>query len=738
MAKKKAKKASGAKKASKKSASRKRVKKKAGKVRAVKASKKKSKVPPVKEASLPAALLTLVRFPISGTYFGAMQQPDPGLYELELRVDVDQSHANAPVMNRISWDVSQVFSDSGNTWRVYRDSWIIDDPVVLWGQPNAKVSGSARSWGSSESLAAEITIPWTVDTIGPAEVRLIDGSDESTFSCDWKSNLFRQVELQIDVCASVDSRPLLPDYNTHAHRDRPTGIVERNLTIEEAYGEAGIGVTIPESHTVLDDSDPNFFSWTPAELHEAMVDHFEGLSDSPQWRLWGLMAGRFESPGVGGIMFDAASQFGGAGRAPERQGFALFRNHSWFNNLVDGVPSNQAQAWSARHFLYTWVHEAGHAFNHLHSWDKSRPDALSWMNYDWRYDSRNGEDAFWKNFEFRFDDQELLHLRHGARNAVIMGGDSWGSGGHMETHHAAMSQLELVGGEPPVEVLLRSKEVFQFMEPVSLELRLRNLTKKTIKADGNVQPEFGVVAVLIRAPDGQVHHYEPLMCKLAVRTQVSLNPPTKTQTGSDRHSETLDVTFGKRGFYFDRPGQYSIRVIYQGINGSLIPSNLHRIRIGYPTSPESEQIAQDYFTRDVGLALYFNGSRSQRLKRAMSTLQELTSRFPTQAVGVKAATVLASAEGRPFFRVAGNKISCEAKADPEAALSLTEPALAVYANSKSKSANLPHRNLVEQRADYWISIDEKQQAKAEITTLSSVLEHRGVNSSVIKDVENAL
>ena len=48
-----------------------------------------------------------------------------------------------------------------------------------------------------------------------------------------------------------------------------------------------------------------------------------------------------------------------------------------------------------RQFLYTWVHEAGHAFNFLHSWDKGRPDALSWMNYDWRYDQRNGADTFW-------------------------------------------------------------------------------------------------------------------------------------------------------------------------------------------------------------------------------------------------------------------------------------------------------------------------------------------------------
>jgi hypothetical protein len=148
--------------------------------------------------------------------------------------------------------------------------------------------------------------------------------------------------------------------------------------------------------------------------------------------MWGLMAGLFEDAGVGGVMFDAASQFGGAGKAPERQGFAVFRNHPWFDSLVPGTPQNQAQAQAMRHFLYTWVHEAGHAFNFLHSWNKRRPDSLSWMNYDWRYDSRNGADTFWNRFPFRFDDDELIHLRHGNRAAVIMGGDPWSSGGHLE------------------------------------------------------------------------------------------------------------------------------------------------------------------------------------------------------------------------------------------------------------------------------------------------------------------
>jgi len=123
-----------------------------------------------------------------------------------------------------------------------------------------------------------------------------------------------------------------------------------------------------------------------------METYFSRINGAwPNWQVWGLLAGQFDDPGTIGIMFDAGAVYGGAGEPPDRQGFALFRNHPVFNDLpANGVPANDAEAEAMRHYLYTWIHEAGHAFNFLHSWNKGRPDSLSWMNYDWRYDYRNG------------------------------------------------------------------------------------------------------------------------------------------------------------------------------------------------------------------------------------------------------------------------------------------------------------------------------------------------------------
>ncbi|WP_067535679.1 hypothetical protein [Nocardia crassostreae] len=250
-------------------------------------------------------------------------------------------------------------------------------------------------------------------------------------------------------------------------------------------------------------------------------------------------------------MFDADAGFGGAGRSPERQGFAVFRNHTWFDDLVTGPPQNQAQARAMRHFLYTWVHEAGHAFNFLHSWNKARPNSLSWMNYDWRYDMINGPDKFWADFRFRFDDEELVHLRHGDLTSVVMGGGPWASGGHLESPGLRATRL---GPPQSLELLLRAPSYFSYMEPVDIEFRLRNLLPTPQPVDTRLSPDYGTTTVLVRKPDGTTVQFSSVMCLYGLPEMKVLAPAATGVEGPDRYSELVPLTFGKRGFVFDEPG----------------------------------------------------------------------------------------------------------------------------------------------------------------------------------------
>lgn len=681
---------------------------------------------------------------VSGRYEGGITTPTAGTHHLDLRVDIDPRHANSPVMNRLSGDFYQVFrivlpGRRPLTWRVYRESWIVDDPQVTWYRCRAEIIGQVRFWkGVHPATTIQVRITWT--TFGPvtAEVTFVEaGGSTSTYSSTRTSDCFRDLNLEVDVCNSVNLDPILPVCDTHWHATRPADLPQRTLTIEEAYREAGISVTIRPDSTIIDDSAPEFSTWSVSELHDAMENHFSQYAGSwPKWEMWGLLAGTFDNAGVGGIMFDAAAVYGGSGEPPERQGFAVFRNHAWFNNLVAGTPANQDQAWAMRQFLYTWVHEAGHAFNFLHSWNKARPDSLSWMNYDWRYDARNpnGANSFWSNFRFRFDDEELIHMRHGDRASVIMGGDPWASGGHLESPPEAMAQLE---GDTPIDFSVRSQEFFEFMEPVTIELRLRNLLPDIpLDLDTNLHPEYGGVIVYIRRPDGRILEYAPILCKLAVPQIRTLKPAATAVKGEDRFSEEIFLSYGSYGFYFDEPGDYLVRAVYQGAGEVLIPSNLHRLRIGRPPTKEEDRLAQDFFTYQVGMSLFLNGSRSRFLAKGMDLLENLVDRYKDTFLGAKVATALIKSVARPFFQIDKKQVLTKTYAgDPEKALSFSAAAQGVFHKEKVKALNLVYHKLVRDRADCLAELGQPEKAKKEVATLRKNLAARGVNEPVLNDIK---
>jgi hypothetical protein len=676
---------------------------------------------------------------VSGTYEGDMSAPSQGAEVLVLRVDIDPRSQHSPVMDRISGDfyTQHSFNFGGRTyrWRTYTSSWIVDNPTVTWSQCQVRITGRVRFWkGKHLTTNITVVIPWsTFSAAGPAQVTFSTwGTANRVYSCPRTSDAFRDLQLEVDVCASVNSAPLLPTYNTHAHNTRPAGLVQRNMTVASAYDEAGVRVTVTPPN-VIDDSASQFSAWSDAELHDAMETHFSQYASGgawPKWHMWGVLCGRHDSSSLAGIMFDYGAAYGGPGRAPERQGFALFRNHSWFNSLPSGAPANQTQAQALRQYLYTWVHEAGHAFNFVHSWNKSRPNALSWMNYP-QYVTN-----FWSDFMLRFDDEELIHLRHGDRASVIPGGDAWATGFHLHGDESGTG-MSPVEGEMPLELMVRSPDYFDFMEPVEVELRLRNLTSFPIDVATILQPEYGTVSVHIRHPSGEIREYEPLHCKLAPMQMTALQP-LGGEAGRDRISQTVSLVFGKEGFPFAEPGEYQVRASYHGAAGLTIHSSVHRFRVGRPVTVEQDRFAASAFDPRVGLALYLDGSASPHLSSAMDTLREMADRFKGSMAGVHAALAVGHGEARRHFRFedAANPVLKESHApDPEAALKATAPALALLRGSKEKSANLLHHQLVRDRANALASMGKVTEARKELTDLKKVLGSRGVNQPVLELVD---
>ena len=701
---------------------------------------------------------------ISGTYEGKMTAPDTGAFSCEIRIDVDQRYPNAPIMNRVSGDffrltrnLASIISpltgktgiqkpDISPTSKTYLESWIVDSPNVKWSETIVEISGIVKYWNNGHP---QTQILITIQRGTLANVIFTEtGGYTLRYTCDRTSDCFRNLNLEIDVTKSVMTKhpePILPSYDTHSPNDRPFDIPRRILTIEESYRETGVCVSINSQHDIIDDTAENLHALHDAELHEIMTYYYSAYKGIwPNWNMWGLLCGSYEDldrPEAGqyvlGIMFDAQLQ---DDRREERQGFAIFRNHFAFDNLVPGVPTNQKQAESMRDFLYSFVHEAGHAFNFVHSWNKqpSRPTSLSFMNYPQEADKILGEGYFWKNFYFRFDDDELIHLRHGNRPAVIMGGDAWGSDRHLESPAAALFQVEK--GEPLVELLIRSEPYYEFMEPVTIELRIRNLLHIPINVKSILNPAYGNTSIYIQTPNGNVRPYLPVIVKESFpvyRTLEALKENSSESSGLDRYSEVVNLTYGKFGFYFKEPGEYKIRAIYTGAENTIIPSNTSILRVGHNESYE-KKYAKDYFSDQVGMNLYLHGSMSSSLSKGREFLNNFAQENKHSVLGAKVGTMLGKCEMRPFFSLENKKLKQVHSPNYKKALDLTEPAYDVYKKEKSKGLNILFHRLVDVRSNALLKIGKKDMAKKELSDLYKMLSSREVKKSVLSQIKTEI
>lgn len=333
--------------------------------------------------------------------------------ELELRVDVDGERP----MNVISGDI---YSNSGEI-RKYLSSFRFQGVRKIETVPNEiVVAGNLRAFDPDLDHFTDIRVSISLDSHPlEATVQWINNTgSESKCLCKHASEYFRTAQLEHDY--EEDVVPLESYENTDLFH--PFSQRSHPASIRDAFAEAGIEIIVAKEKK---DSVPHPKGipgegsiWTDSELHEAMLKHFSMLEDNPQWKVWLLSASEYVMSNIKGIMITH--------KGKKRRGCAVFQN-------ATGWQSPQEKR--MRFFIY--IHELGHCFNLRHPWDKSRDGSfakpyghstLSWMNYPWMYyssDKSHGEEAFWDAFRFQFSDSELIHLRHGFRNDVVFGGNTF-------------------------------------------------------------------------------------------------------------------------------------------------------------------------------------------------------------------------------------------------------------------------------------------------------------------------
>lgn len=671
---------------------------------------------------------------LSGTYVG--QQGSLGL---ELRLDVQEpggSGAYQP-LNLVSGDFFRVAEDG--TWE-YRSSFLVEHPYVKYDSGQAAILGTMVSYSGltlSPALVEpfsrqvlRILVPLATDPNSPvtATVQITHwGTYKTTFQCTKVSPFLRTIELEVDRIAGTElPRP----FHTHSVATRPPDLPPFELDITTAYRRAGVDLRITCTEEVFAPTEAGTdLKWDEQELHHAMEHHFSQWQDRPQWKLYLLIATHFKlfpQYLVTGIMYD--SQARDPGDPYPRQGAAVFYSTMKRTEVWGGAPPTEFD----RNYLRTCVHELGHALNLIHSFDKDRPDSLSWMNYPWRYpygyripQGWDGTQSFWQNCHFEFDPEELRHLRHHSLMEVVPGGAAFGALGHElgVPPAASLEQLEAA----PLALYLRTRPertLFQFAEPIRIELKLKNQTQIPLGVPNMLNPEFGLIEIYIRDPKQQVRRYRPLF-RLCSEPQTMELPP------GEKLYESVFVSYGTDGFYFQEPGEYWLWATYRAGEWQL-RSNALRIRVAFPQSPAEEEIALRTFGPEQGHVLYMQGAT--HLKNGNEQLQEVIERFPDTNLAQHIHLCFGHSQAREFKDLVAGQIR---PPRPEAAAQELRRALTISPRTRQAALdNITYGRAVELLATLYEQMEQPREARSLLSQTVEYFERMKVKAEVIENLKN--
>ena len=634
------------------------------------------------EAGMPDRLtIPLARRWVSGRYRSGLDA-----YQMELRVDVDGRH---PLL-RLSGDYFQLTGDT----LTYLGSWVVDSVVLNVADTVVTITGEAKTTWSTSFDRIKVTIPHRNIFMPPAAatVEWFDSAGQrgNTHLCSYESAYFRRIDFEQDREQSV--KPFV-SYDTGS---LPSGGPARNLTVAEAYAEAGVEMRTAGVCNVVHTASGS--SWSDAELHNAMVAHFSLWADAPQWKVWMLHAYAYESPGVLGIMFDQRGQ--------QRQGVAVF-----YKSMIDPAPENQ------RAQLFALVHELGHTFNLFHSFQKQyttpsssyRPSALSYMNYPHLFHA--GQAAFWNAFPFAFDDLELMHLRHAYRNNIIMGGNPVGAGAAL-TDPAAFDDLS--ENNSGLRFALEAAPSFAYGEPVVVEAKLYLLDQRGKQIHTELHPKTGLVQIAVQKPSGEVVAYKPLM-----EHCVAVETDTLDQGKPSIYDSAYVGYDQEKGHIFGRPGLYKLRGVYYALDGSIVPSPVISLRVRDPLTPTDEEVAELFLGDEQGALLFLLGSDSESLKRGNEAFDLVLDKHAGHELAVYARLVKGFNAAREFKAVTSDLKVQVREPQPEAAVALLS---SVVEASKVQQGvdNITLSMTMQRMALTQIEAGDKKGARATINEMWSI------------------
>jgi len=646
----------------------------------------------------------------------------------QLRVDVDGRYPQMQISGTIT---------SGLTQRVHWIANVVKTGVKQWSGGIWYKDGNVASMPYTQ-IVANITSSF-FPAQRSAKITFSGGGASFTRAYAFVSPYFHEVEFEFDCATGVTA---VTQINTGDHPNRPASIPVENLSITKVYQRAGFDVKVTPGASVVPltgatgGSNPN---WSDSEMHDAMQTYWSRFANKAQWSMWVFFAALHEQGNnLGGIMFDDIG-------TNHRQGTALFNN-----SFISQPPAGDANgaAFVKRMKFWTACHEMGHAFNLAHSWQKqhppawgkpwipltNEPEARSFMNYP--YNVSGGQTKFFSDFAFRFSDQELKFLRHAPSRFVQMGNADW-----FDNH--GFQQANALA-EPTFKLEVRAnrqKPIFEFLEPVVLELKLTNVSNQPQVVDEKVLAASDDLTVIIKKQNREARQWSPY-------AQYCFSPDKTVLNANDSIYESLFIAAGTNGWDVADPGNYTIQVALH-LEDEDIVSDPFYMRVAPPRGFEEEFLAQDFFSEEVGRILAFDGS--QVLTGGNDTLREASDRFADRAVAVHAQIALGSPLARDYKLLtvpengtremtsvaeANGKIAIVKAQDSKADKELSNALLENADEAAKTLGHIDYRYYVDQLSELEAAQGNNKEAAKSQGVLLKTLSERGVLKRVLDDIDD--
>ena len=662
-----------------------------------------------------------VGFQFSGSYKGDGADSE----SLELRIDWEAISEHAKELKVLSGDIF-----AAGKWQL---SFFVMKAVIFSMDSNsAKISGTGKIWDAKTNVSIEVTITKSDEDARSAAVKLKVGNKESSFTCARYTKFFRTVDIEVDF---TSENLYLPTYDTHMHPSHPPSIPKRDINLFTAYADAGVDLRLDTGEcSLVCDPDPNT-AWSNSELYDIQEKELEG-EDPSKWKIWCIMTEKYEhSSSVVGAMFDTKT----------RQGFGLFTKAGPLAKLPATSPKTTdveisiQEKIALRYYLFTAVHECGHAFNLQHCFSMGRPNSLTWMNYATSYNNLNGSDSFYRNFEFCFDDAELLWLRHGPYNKVKPGEGNWGKISPSAIPASAdLDDPDSWGRLLSFDIRTAKKKYTQ-MEPVTLEIRLQNLSTHSIFVETGFSPRYDIVKIYVTRPSGEIEEVNDFKSEDLIEPTKELHPQGSTD-GPDRHSELVLLLYEADGFLFKDPGTYKIMALYNSGSKALTSNTVTLDIAPYQGGKKAQATLQRFFQDDVGRYISIGGSRSPRYDEVRNFLESLavSSNDGYWAGALVAETFTAYAKdyklvksSRQYGKIDVGKLG---QPDYMKLIRSTDATLKFCRSKGKKNDNLLYTHIVLQRAKILLVAGEKDKARAEIEECINNIQRRGVKTFIAEKV----